>query len=148
MEEFALDLRFFDRIGSLVERNGVLLGIPRTVGWPCGRNQTVGRPALVEDQTPEVVSEVDQPDLGGGTRQPDGAHEQAHVLLLVCEDVFHGRADDRLVGVTVRSAGVSPDPAASGDGYGRPSLDRPATLRGFVNDRRYPLRPPVPSCRW
>ena len=53
-------------------------------------------PTLVEDQTLEVVGEVDQPDLGGGTRQPDGADEPSHALLLVCEDVFDGRADGRL----------------------------------------------------
>ena len=59
-------------------------------------------PALVEDQTLEVVSEVDRPDLGVGTRKPNGADEQSHVLLLVCEDMFDGCADGRLADVGLR----------------------------------------------
>ena len=38
MEEFATDVRFFGRIESLWGRNGVLLGVQRAVGRPCGWN--------------------------------------------------------------------------------------------------------------
>ena len=58
--------------------------------WPpfggSGADSGDSRPAFMEDEALEVVSEVGQADQGAGPVEPDGANEQAYLFLLVGED--------------------------------------------------------------
>lgn len=51
------------------------------------------RPGFDPEEALEVVDEVGEPDLGPGSRQTDGAHEQTEAVLLAGEHRLDGRAD-------------------------------------------------------
>lgn len=73
------------------------------------------RPALNLEEALEVIGKIGEPDLGLGSGQSDGPHEQAEAVLLPGEHRLDGRADlgAGAVGLALRrrqiEAGLSPE---------------------------------------
>lgn len=63
-------------------------------------------PAFVEDQPLKVVSQIAKGEHRSGTGQADGAHYQAHAVLLMGEDMLEMGPDRRLCSISAITSGM------------------------------------------